>query len=48
VKTRAEHRLFDGRQLYYEHDSVACAGPMRFSVYLPPAARAGARVPALY
>jgi S-formylglutathione hydrolase len=48
VKTRAEHRLFDGRQLYCEHDSAACAGPMRFSVYLPPAAVAGARVPALY
>jgi S-formylglutathione hydrolase len=48
VKTRAEHRLCDGRQLYYEHDSAACAGPMRFSVYLPPAAVAGARVPALY
>jgi S-formylglutathione hydrolase len=48
MKTRAEHRLFDGRQLYFEHDSAACAGPMRFSVYLPPAAVAGARVPALY
>jgi len=48
MKTRAEHRLHDGRQLYFEHDSAACAGPMRFSVYLPPAAVAGARVPALY
>jgi S-formylglutathione hydrolase len=48
MKTRAEHRAFDGRQGFYEHDSVACAGPMRFSVYLPPAALAGARVPALY
>jgi S-formylglutathione hydrolase len=48
VKTRAEHLAFDGRQGFYEHDSVACAGPMRLSVYLPPAALAGARVPALY
>jgi S-formylglutathione hydrolase len=48
MKTRAEHRLFDGRQGFYEHDSSACAGPMRFSVYLPPAALAGERVPAIY
>jgi len=48
MKTRAEHRAFDGRQGFYEHDSAACAGPMRFSVYLPPAALTGARVPALY
>jgi S-formylglutathione hydrolase len=48
VKSRAEHRLFDGTQGFYEHESAACAGPMRFSVYLPPAARGGARVPALY
>src|SRR3954469_5194321 len=48
MKTRAEHRAFDGRQGFYEHVSDACAGPMRFSVYLPPAALGGARVPALY
>lgn len=48
MRTRAEHRAFDGTQGFYEHDSVACAGPMRFSVYLPPAARDGARVPAVY
>ncbi|HEX6839183.1 MAG TPA: S-formylglutathione hydrolase [Polyangia bacterium] len=48
MKTRAEHRAFDGRQGFYEHESAACAGPMRVSVYLPPAALAGARVPALY
>jgi S-formylglutathione hydrolase len=45
MRTRAEHRAFDGRQGFYEHDSAACAGPMRFSVYLPPA---GGKVPALY
>jgi S-formylglutathione hydrolase len=48
MKTRSEQRCFDGRQGFYEHDSVACAGPMRFGVYLPPSALAGARVPALY
>lgn len=36
---RSEQRCFDGVQGFYEHDSEACAGPMRFSVYLPPAAR---------
>jgi S-formylglutathione hydrolase len=49
VRARAEHRAFDGRQGFYEHDSTSCAGPMRFSVYLPPAALVpGARVPAVY
>ena len=48
MKTRAEHRAFDGRQGFYEHDSAACAGPMRLSVYLPPAAEAGTPVPAVY
>jgi S-formylglutathione hydrolase len=45
---RSEHRLFDGLMGFYEHESRACAGPMRFSVYLPPAALRGERVPALY
>jgi S-formylglutathione hydrolase len=35
-------------QGFYEHVSEACAGPMRFGVYLPPAALAGQRVPAVY
>jgi S-formylglutathione hydrolase len=48
VTTRSEHKLFDGVQGFYEHESVACAGPMRFGVYLPPAALAGATVPVLY
>ena len=46
--TRAEHACFGGRQGFYERASAACGGPMRFSVYLPPQALAGARVPALY
>jgi S-formylglutathione hydrolase len=49
VETRAEHACFGGRQGFYEHASAAVGGPMRFSVYLPPAAtRAGATVPAVY
>lgn len=47
MKIRTEHRAFEGRQLFLEHDSEACAGPMRFAVYLPPAAER-APVPALY
>jgi len=48
MKTRTEHRLFDGKLGFYEHDSTVCAGPMHFSVYLPPAALSGERVPAIY
>ena len=42
---RSEHRCFGGTQGFYEHESAACAGPMRFSVYMPPGAT---DVPALY
>ena len=45
---RSEHRAFGGVQGFYEHASEACAGPMRFSVYLPPGAVRGQEVPALY
>jgi len=48
VTTRAEHAAFGGRQGFYERASAACAGPMRFSVFLPPRALSGERVPALY
>ncbi|MDB4989115.1 MAG: S-formylglutathione hydrolase, partial [Myxococcaceae bacterium] len=48
VTVRSEHRVYDGKQGFYEHQSEACAGPMRFGVYLPPAALKGGRVPALY
>jgi S-formylglutathione hydrolase len=44
---RSEQRMFGGVQGFYEHTSSACAGPMRFGVYLPPQARS-AHVPALY
>jgi S-formylglutathione hydrolase len=48
VVTKKEHRCFEGRQGFYEHQSAACGGPMRFAVYLPPAALRGERVPVLY
>jgi S-formylglutathione hydrolase len=48
LRLRSEQRCFEGVQRFYEHDSRACAGPMRFGVYLPPAALRGERVPALY
>jgi S-formylglutathione hydrolase len=47
VETRAEHVSFGGVQGFYGFDSAACAGPMRFSVYLPPQAKS-AHVPAVY
>ncbi len=48
VVTKKEHRCFAGLQGFYEHQSAACAGPMRFAVYQPPAALRGERVPVLY
>jgi S-formylglutathione hydrolase len=47
VRVLSEQRCFGGVQGRYEMDSTACAGPMRFSVYQPPAAAVG-RVPVLY
>ena len=47
VTVRSEHAAFGGVQGFYEASSEACAGPMRFSVFLPPAAKEGP-VPALY
>lgn len=44
---RSEQRAFDGVQGFYEHPSQACDGPMRFSVYQPPAAKRG-KLPVLY
>jgi S-formylglutathione hydrolase len=45
---KSEQRAFGGTQGFYEHESAACAGPMRFGVYLPPRALQGERVPVLY
>ena len=41
--TRSEHQVFGGLQGLYEHVSEVCGGPMRFSVYQPPAALRGAQ-----
>lgn len=46
--TRSEHRVFGGVQGFYEHASAACAGPMRFAVFLPESAVHGTKVPAVY
>ncbi len=46
--TRAEHRMFGGVQGFYEHESVACAGAMRFAVFQPPTMLRGERAPVLY
>lgn len=48
LRTRSEHRMFNGTQGFYEHESAACAGPMRFAVYMPPNARESERVPVIY
>lgn len=41
LEVLSEHACFGGVQGYYRHDSAACAGPMRFSVYRPPQAQPG-------
>jgi S-formylglutathione hydrolase len=43
----SEHVCFGGTQRFYKHDSREVRGPMKFSAYLPPQARAG-KVPVLY
>jgi S-formylglutathione hydrolase len=43
----SEHGCFGGVQRFYKHDSRETRGPMKFSAYLPPQARAG-KVPVLY
>ena len=47
IETLSEHRCFGGTQGYYRHESTACGGAMRFSVFQPPQAREG-RVAVLY
>lgn len=42
----SESRTFGGRQQVWRHESRAVSGPMRFALYLPPAAERGP-VPAL-
>jgi S-formylglutathione hydrolase len=48
MNTRSEHVAYGGKIGFYEKESPASAGPMRFSVYLPPKALSGTKVPAVY
>jgi len=43
----SEQRSFGGVQGFYRHQSMACNGPMRFSVYIPAQATSG-KVPVVY
>ncbi len=43
----SEQACFGGVQRFYKHDSREVSGPMKFSVYLPPQAKAG-KVPVLF
>jgi len=45
LETLSESRCFGGLQGVYRHASEACNGPMRFALYRPPQALAGARCP---
>jgi len=47
LETLSEHALFGGVQGFYRHASTTIGLPMRFGVYRPPQATAGANVPAL-
>lgn len=47
VETLSKHGAFGGEQSFHVHASEACAGPMKFSVYVPPQAQKERR-PALY
>jgi S-formylglutathione hydrolase len=47
LRLHSEHACFGGVQRFYNHASSAIGLTMRFSVYLPPQALAGERVPAL-
>ncbi|UIF90451.1 S-formylglutathione hydrolase [Cupriavidus sp. UYPR2.512] len=44
----SQHGCHGGVQRFYRHDSAAIGLPMRFSVYLPPQAQAGGKVPVLF
>ncbi|AEI80133.1 S-formylglutathione hydrolase FghA [Cupriavidus necator N-1] len=44
----SQHGCYGGVQRFYRHDSAAIGLPMRFSVYLPPQAQGGGKVPVLF
>ena len=43
-----QHASFGGRQEVWQHASTSTGTPMRYGIYLPPAALAGERCPVLY
>lgn len=47
IDTRSEQACFGGVQGFYQHESSACGGLMRFAVYQPPRAKQQ-RCPVLY
>lgn len=47
IETISAQHCFGGTQGFYRHESKACAGPMKFSVYTPPQAAHG-KVPVLF
>ncbi|MBI1244349.1 MAG: S-formylglutathione hydrolase [Alphaproteobacteria bacterium] len=47
VEKLAEHACWGGTQGFYQHESAACAGLMRFGLFLPPQSRAG-KVPVVF
>ncbi|MBP0623892.1 S-formylglutathione hydrolase [Cupriavidus consociatus] len=44
----SQHGCYGGVQRFYRHESAAIGLPMRFSVFLPPQAQGGAKVPVLF
>jgi S-formylglutathione hydrolase len=48
MEVLSSHGCFGGVQRFYSHDSSAIGLPMRFSVFLPPAALQRHRVPVLF
>jgi S-formylglutathione hydrolase len=47
MELKSAHACFGGAQRYYQHDSREIGLPMKFSVYLPPKAVVGEKVPAV-
>ena len=48
MEALAAHASFGGAQRFYAHRSLVIGLPMRFSVYLPPRALQGHKVPVLF
>ena len=44
----SQHRCFNGTVGFYKHEAASTACPMTFSVFIPPQAQPGRRVPVLY